>query len=147
MSKEFEQYLTSCTGCGVSEKEFMEVIKLFPKLENYSLGLEINSTQEEIANELLMENFVNKYLYAYCDEININDQSVYIHDIDYTNDLIHLAEELSEYGWKIANFNELKEDLEEEENRDKREELLSIIETKFSLSELEKIVKEYDYKK
>lgn len=110
----------------VSEDKFNKVVELFPDVEIDSLEIEdledvieVNERDTEVLDNLsriFANSVLNKYNYAWVDDINFSNKEMTLEDIDTLEDLKEIKKKLS--NWTIENYKEIKRSLEEE----KREE-------------------------
>ena len=151
MSSKYEQFLDSCNI--IPECNFNEIIESLPEVDLdkvyfdslYDLGAE-----DDIA-KVIIDDILSDWQYAYCEIADFENRTFEISDIESLKDL----EEIKDYfcknsEWHIENYEDLREELEQEDEINKqnitKERLLDIISSNATLSDLEKIIKEYDYK-
>lgn len=99
----------------VSEEDFNKVLESFSDID---INPEFTSfddiyTQDDIATGLINGFISENYLYAYADDVNFENKTFEICDVDNINDLEEIKESFT--NWTIRNFDEVKNDLIEEE--------------------------------
>ena len=141
----------------ISEKDFNEVINLFPEitiseLDLYDIDLmdDVTAQQETIA-EACFSTLLGYYDCVYVDELDFVNRTVYLEDVQSLEDLEEIKDEFGE--WTIENYEDIKQELIEElEEKEKEKEskkiskLLLSIADKISIEEAEEIVRKYDKK-
>lgn len=139
----YEQFLEACNV--MSEQEFNEVIDSLPVEEIDPIqcfeGLDDLSDQDELSRTII-DNILYDWHYVFCDTANFNSKTFELEDVDSLEDLEEIKNKFK--GWTISNYDELKEDLEKEEQLSKEEEefdnLINTIKSKANLVQLQKFV-------
>ena len=141
----YEQFLKTCNV--MSEQEFNEVIDSLPIKEIdpipilYFEGLDDLSDQDELSRTII-DNILYDWHYVFCDTANFNSKTFELEDVDSLEDLEEIKNKFE--GWTISNYDELKEDLEKEEQLSKEEKefdnLIDTIKSKADLVQLQKFV-------
>lgn len=141
----------------ISEKDFNEVIDLFPEitiseLDLYDINLmdDVTAQQTTIAKSCF-NTLLGYYDCVYVDELDFTNRTVYLADVQSLEDLEEIKDEFGE--WTIENYEDIKQELIEELKEDEKEKksmkiskLLLSIADKISIEEAEEIVKKYDKK-
>jgi len=151
MSSKYEQFLDSCNI--IPECNFNEIIESLPEVDLdkvYFDSLYDLDVEDDIA-KVIIDAILSNWRYAYCETADFENKTFEISDIESLEDL----EEIKDYfcknsKWNIENYEDLREELEQEDKINKqnitKERFLDIISSNATLSDLEKIVKEYGYK-
>lgn len=151
MSSKYEQFLDNCNI--IPECNFNEIIESLPEVDLdkvYFDSLCYLDVEDDIAR-VIIDAILSDWQYAYCEIADFENKTFTISDIESLEDL----EEIKDYfcknsKWNIENYEDLRDELEEQEEINKqniaKERFLDIISSNATLSDLEKIIKEYDYK-
>jgi len=114
----YQQFLEKI--CVISEDEFDEIVKEFPDID-ISL-LELNSYDDNTVDDVaraFVEVILRDYDYAYPDELDFEDRTISIEDIESLEDLESIKQKLS--NWNITNYGELREYFLEEEKANEKD--------------------------
>ena len=143
----------------ICEEQFCEIANMFPdvsiddiEIDSYYYDLD----ESDCIARLFIESIVNNYDYAYLDEVNFNDKTITLEDIQSLEDLEDIKNRLS--NWNILNYNDIKEDIikemeeEKEEERidEERRKKISIINSvvdNITLEEIKELANKYDNKR
>ena len=104
----------------ISEDQFDEIVKEFPDID-ISL-LELNSYEDNTVDDVaraFVEVILRDYDYAYPDELDFEDRTISIEDVESLEDLESIKQKLS--NWNITNYGELREYLLEEEKENEKD--------------------------
>ena len=133
----------------VSEETFNEILKSIPESEKFNIedfdDLDFSDTDFNNVDDvtaLLMEKYLDDYLYVYIDKISFDDKEIILDDVASFKDLEQIKKELDSKGWTLVNYEDLKEDLEEIRKEGTKQELVDVIRSKvchLSLDELQSI--------
>lgn len=104
----------------ISEEDYNEVISSFPKVNSDEVIISSFDDAETCDNlaEILIQTILNKYDWVYCEDVNFSNKEFSIYDVPSLSDLTNIKEEFS--GWNICNYDEIKHQLEEEEEKDRK---------------------------
>lgn len=128
----------------ISRESFDKIIKLVPEVELESISVDDIDTEEDLCATLI-NTFLNDVTnYSYIDEISLDDMTIYIADIDNKEELNRVYSTLTDFGWKIENYDDIIKYLEETENFDKRCELIDSIKNKLSYLSTEELENVYE---
>jgi hypothetical protein len=128
----------------VSEESFNKIIKLVPEVELEPISVDDIDSEEDLCATLI-NTFLNEVTnYSYIDEISLDDMTICIADIDNTEELNRVYSTLTDFGWKIENYDDIIKYLEETENFDKRCELIDSIKNKLSYLSTEELENVYE---
>lgn len=149
MNSKYEQFLENCNI--ISEDKFIEIVESLPEVDLDKADFEslyYLDVEDDIAKAII-DVIVADWQYAYCEIADFENKTFELSDIESLEDLEEIRDYFSKYSdWTIENYDDLKEELEQENKQtDNKEKLLYIISSNATLSDLEKIVKEYGYKK
>lgn len=149
MNSKYEQFLENCNI--ISEDKFIEVVESLPEADLDKADFEslyYLDVEDDIAKAII-DVIVADWQYAYCEIADFENKTFELSDIESLEDLEEIRDYFSKYSdWIIENYDDLKEELEQENKQtDNKEKLLYIISSNATLSDLEKIIKEYGYKK
>ena len=149
MNSKYEQFLENCNI--ISEDKFIEIVESLPEVDLDKADFEslyYLDVEDDIAKAII-DVIVADWQYAYCEIADFENKTFELSDIESLEDLEEIRDYFSKYSdWTIENYDDLKEELEKENKQtDDKEKLLYMISSNATLSDLEKIVKEYGYKK
>ncbi|MEE3343912.1 MAG: hypothetical protein VZS44_07480 [Bacilli bacterium] len=149
MNSKYEQFLENCNI--ISEDKFIEIVESLPEVDLDKADFEslyYLDVEDDIAKAII-DVIVADWQYAYCEIADFENKTFELSDIESLEDLEEIRDYFSKYSdWTIENYDDLKEELEQENKQtDNKEKLLYMISSNATLSDLEKIVKEYGYKK
>lgn len=149
MNSKYEQFLENCNI--ISEDKFIEIVESLPEVDLDKADFEslyYLDVEDDIAKAII-DVIVADWQYAYCEIADFENKTFELSDIESLEDLEEIRDYFSKYSdWTIENYDDLKEELEQESKQtDNKEKLLYMISSNATLSDLEKIVKEYGYKK
>ena len=149
MNSKYEQFLENCNI--ISEDKFIEIVESLPEVDLDKADFEslyYLDVEDDIAKAII-DVIVADWQYAYCEIADFENKTFELSDIESLEDLEEIKDYFSKYSdWTIENYDDLKEELEQESKQtDNKEKLLYMISSNATLSDLEKIVKEYGYKK
>lgn len=149
MNSKYEQFLENCNI--ISEDKFIEIVESLPEVDLDKADFEslyYLDVEDDIAKAII-DVIVADWQYAYCEIADFENKTFELSDIESLEDLEEIRDYFSKYSdWSIENYDDLKEELEQENKQtDNKEKLLYMISSNATLSDLEKIVKEYGYKK
>lgn len=147
MSSKYEQFLDSCNI--IPECNFNEIIESLPEVDLdkvYFDSLYDLDVEDDIA-KVIIDAILSNWQYAYCETADFENRTFELSDIESLEDLEEIKDYFCENSeWHIENYEDLKEELEQENKNINKQKLLDIISSNATLSDLEKIIKEYDYK-
>ena len=128
----------------ISRESFDKIIKLVPEVELEPISVDDIDTEEDLCATLI-NTFLNEVTnYSYVDEISLDDMTICITDIDNKEELNRVYSTLTDFGWKIVNYDDIVEYLKETENFDKRCELIDSIKNKLSYLSTEELENVYE---
>ena len=128
----------------VSKESFDKIIKLVPEVELEPITVDDIDSEEDLCATLI-NTFLNEVTnYSYIDEIDLDDMTICIADIDNTEELSKVYSTLTDFGWKIENYDDIIKYLKETENFDKRCELIDSIKNKLSYLSTEELENVYE---
>lgn len=128
----------------ISEESFNKIIKLVPEVELEPISVDDIDSEEDLCATLI-NTFLNEVTnYSYIDEIDLDDMTICIADIDNTEELNRVYSTLTDFGWKIENYDDIIKYLKETENFDKRCELIDSIKNKLSYLSTEELENVYE---
>ena len=128
----------------ISEESFNKIIKLVPEVELEPISVDDIDSEEDLCATLI-NIFLNEVTnYSYIDEIDLDDMTICIADIDNTEELNRVYSTLTDFGWKIENYDDIIKYLKETENFDKRCELIDSIKNKLSYLSTEELENVYE---
>lgn len=132
----------------ISEKDYKEVLNTLPNIEYDEDDLEcpfyLNS-KEEIAESFFRAMIYNNWNWCYLDSLDLETKTICICDVKSLEDLEDIKNKIS--PWVISNYEDLKSDLLEDLEVDKKKaSLISKLCKLISIEELESLVKKYEKK-
>lgn len=128
----------------ISRESFDKIIKLVPEVELEPISVDDIDTEEDLCATLI-NTFLNEVTnYSYIDEIDLDDMTICIADIDNKEELNRVYSTLTDFGWKIENYDDIIKYLKETENFDKRCELIDSIKNKLSYLSTEELENVYE---
>jgi len=136
----YNDYLKKCSV--LTESEFNDVISLFPEVDEVDVnideytGNDLDNICVEICNGFLADNF----WHAYCDTADYANRTLVIEDVNSLKDLEEIKNALSK--WTITNYDELVEEIEENDPDSERNSLIEKIRS-LSIEKLRGIVEMY----
>lgn len=140
----YNEFLEKCNV--ISEEDFNRLIFSLPQYDYSNFNSPDITDIDDVATAFI-ECVLNNFDWAYVDEIDVNSLELKLGDIRSIEDLEEIKELF--FKWTIINYDDLKSELEEEEEESRKETqfdiYMSIIRNKASLEDLEKIIKEYGY--
>lgn len=127
----------------ISEDLFNEIIDSLPEvnISEISFNLYDYNSQDEIA-QAIIEVILSNWNYAYSDNIDFKNKCFDLF-VDSLEDLEEIKNKFSK--WTISNYDEITEELEECNKIDIFNSRIDLIRSKATLSDLEKIIKDYAY--
>lgn len=128
----------------ISEESFNKIIKLVPEVELEPISVDDIDSEEDLCATLI-NIFLNDVTnYSYIDEIDLDEMTICIADIDNKEELNKVYSTLTDFGWKIENYDDIIKYLKETENFDKRCELIDSIKNKLSYLSTEELENVYE---
>lgn len=128
----------------ISKESFDKIIKLVPEVELEPISVDDIDSEENLCATLI-NTFLNEVTnYSYIDEIDLDDMTICIADIDNKEELNRVYSTLTDFGWKIENYDDIIKYLKETENFDKRCELIDSIKNKLSYLSTEELENVYE---
>ena len=128
----------------ISKESFDKIIKLVPEVELEPISVDDIDSEEDLCATLI-NTFLNEVTnYSYIDEIDLDDMTICIADIDNKEELNRVYSTLTDFGWKIENYDDIIKYLKETENFDKRCELIDSIKNKLSYLSTEELENVYE---
>ena len=128
----------------ISRESFDKIIKLVPEVELEPITVDDIDSEEDLCATLI-NTFLNEVTnYSYIDEIDLDDMTICIADIDNKEELNRVYSTLTDFGWKIENYDDIIKYLKETENFDKRCELIDSIKNKLSYLSTEELENVYE---
>lgn len=133
----------------ISEEDFNEIIESLPDCDINDVAFDSYSRNDErdIAYAVI-NGILNNWNFAWTDSIDVDNRSFEVYDVECLSDLEEMKETFS--GWTISNYEEMKNDLLEEEKsnetdkeRREKESLFNSIIDEISLDDLKKLVNDY----
>lgn len=132
----------------VSKESFDKIIKLVPEVELEPISVDDIDSEEDLCATLI-NTFLNEVTnYSYIDEIDLDDMIICIADIDNKEELNRVYSTLTDFGWKIGNYDDIIKTLGETEDLDKKCKLIDFIKNELSylsVEELENIYEELQH--
>ena len=139
--------------CVISEDQFDKIVDEFPDVEIDDLDI---SEYDDNTFDDIVRAFVNALLDEYdcvwIDDLDFDNKTISIEDVQSLKDLESIKNKL--FNWNITNYNELKGDLlqEEEENRKdmehlKKMNLITDVIDNIPFEDIENFIKNYANKK
>lgn len=132
----------------VSEESFDKIIKLVPEVELEPISVDDIDSEEDLCATLINIFLNDVTYYSYVDDLNLDDMIICIADIDNKEELSRVYSTLTDFGWKIGNYDDIIETLEETEDLDKKCKLIDSIKNELSylsVEELENIYEELQH--
>lgn len=128
-----------------SEESFNEIVELFPNVQEIDWDDYYPDSDDPISYILkFLISSVNSN--SYVDEYSEYDKSVTLEYVNSLKELKDLEDILNNNGWTIDNYEDLEEEIKEEEERLKEEDyknsLLQEIRNKATLDQLEEFIKD-----
>ena len=87
----------------INEENFNNIIKSLPNIDNIDFD-EDNKDEEDIA-KCIIDKILYKFDYVYSDDIDLENKSFCLYDVDSLKDLEEIRKIFNPYGWKIVNGN------------------------------------------
>ena len=138
----YQEFLNSARI--IPEDLFNEIVNSLPNIDiadiDFSDLYELDSCDE--ISEYIINYKLNDWNYCYSENTNFENKTFELNDVEFSEDL----EEIKNFfnKWTIANYEELKRDIEEKEKECEEEKtfdkLIDIIESKANLVQLQKFV-------
>ena len=133
----------------IDEYGFNEIVESLPDCDINDVDFDVyTSCKQDIANEVINGILNNSWSPVWADNIDVDNHSFEVCDVEYLSDLEKIKETFSK--WTISNYEEIKNDLLEEEKSDEtykerkeKESLFNSIIDKISLDDLKKLVNDY----
>ena len=133
----------------IPESEFNEIIESLPDCDINDVEFDsYNCNDDRDIADAVINGILNNWNLAWTDSIDVDNRSFEVSDIECLSDLEEIKETFSE--WTISNYEEIKNDLLEEEKSDEiykerkeKEGLFNSIIDKISLDDLKKLVNDY----
>lgn len=125
-----------------TEEIFNKVIKTIPTFDEIRTDdFVCNGTEDSLTEFLICSGLLYKYQYAYLDSFDFKNKTLSVYDLS-LKELEELNKELSEYGWRLENYEEYKQALIEQEV-DKYDNLLDRLKN-VPIEEIENLIMKYD---
>ena len=133
----------------IPESEFNEIIDSLPDCDINDVEFDsYNCNDDRDIADSVINGILNNWNLAWTDSIDVDNRSFEVYDVECLSDLEEMKETFSE--WTISNYEEIKNDLLEEEKSDEmykerkeKEGLFNSIIDKISLDDLKKLVNDY----
>lgn len=133
----------------ISEEDFNEIIESLPDCDINDVEFDsYNCNDERDIADAVINGILNNWNLTWTDSINVDNRSFEVYDVECLSDLEEIKETFS--GWTISNYEEMKNDLLEEEKsnetdkeRREKESLFNSIIDEISLDDLKKLVNDY----
>lgn len=133
----------------IPESEFNEIIESLPDCDINDVEFDsYNCNDKRDIADAVINGILNNWNLAWTDSINVNNRSFEVYDVECLSELEEMKETFSE--WTISNYEEMKNDLLEEEKsnetdkeRREKESLFNSIIDEISLDDLKKLVNDY----
>lgn len=133
----------------IPESEFNEIIDSLPDCDINDVDFDsYNCINKRDIADTVINGILNNWDLVWTDSIDVDDHSFEVCDVECLSDLEEIKETFSE--WTISNYEEIKNDLLEEEKSDEiykerkeKESLFNSIIDKISLDDLKKLVNDY----
>ena len=133
----------------IPESEFNEIIESLPDCDINDVEFDsYNCNDDRDIADAVINGILNNWNLAWTDSIDVDNRSFEVYDVECLSDLEEIKETFSE--WTISNYEEIKNDLLEEEKSDEtykerkeKEGLFNSIIDKISLNDLKKLVNDY----
>ena len=133
----------------IPESEFNEIIESLPDCDINDIEFDsYNCNDDRDIADAVINGILNNWNLAWTDSIDVDNRSFEVYDVECLSDLEEMKETFSE--WTISNYEEMKNDLLEEEKSDEiykerkeKEGLFNYIIDEISLDDLKKLVNDY----
>ena len=133
----------------IPESEFNEIIESLPDCDINDVEFDsYNCNDDRDIADAVINGILNNWNLAWTDSIDVDNRSFEVYDVECLSDLEEMKETFSE--WTISNYEEMKNDLLEEEKSDEiykerkeKEGLFNYIIDEISLDDLKKLVNDY----
>ena len=133
----------------IPESEFNEIIDSLPDCDINDVDFDsYNCINKRDIADTVINGILNNWDLVWTDSIDVDDHSFEVCDVECLSDLEEIKETFSE--WTISNYEEIKNDLLEEEKSDEmykerkeKESLFNSIIDEISLDDLKKLVNDY----
>ena len=133
----------------IPESEFNEIIESLPDCDINDVEFDsYNCNDDRDIADAVINGILNNWNLAWTDSIDVDNRSFEVYDVECLSDLEEIKETFSK--WTISNYEEIKNDLLEEEKSDEiykerkeKEGLFNSIIDKISLNDLKKLVNDY----
>ena len=133
----------------IPESEFNKIIESLPDCDINDVEFDsYNCNDDRDIADAVINGILNNWNLAWTDSIDVDNRSFEVYDVECLSDLEEIKETFSE--WTISNYEEIKNDLLEEEKSDEmykerkeKEGLFNSIIDKISLDDLKKLVNDY----
>ena len=133
----------------IPESEFNEIIESLPDCDINDVEFDsYNCNDDRDIADAVINGILNNWNLAWTDSIDVDNRSFEVYDVECLSDLEEIKETFSK--WTISNYEEMKNDLLEEEKSDEiykerkeKEGLFNCIIDEISLDDLKKLVNDY----
>lgn len=149
MTEKYKQFLAAFGV--ISEEEFTKVINSLPDVnidEVFSEQYSEYNNLDDIAYNIIAS-ILDNWNSVYPDNVDFNNKIFELNDVNSVDDLEEIKDTFK--GWTISNYDELKEELLEEErcenNYTKKRNYCDLLFNNLTLEEIEKLLKQYGIKK
>ena len=138
----YEYFLKNCNV--ITEELFNEVVDSLPECDiqsvNFVYDLYDNLDSQDLISEVIINYIIKDYDYVFSEDVCFEDKKFTLSDCESLNDLEAIKELFETKGWKIANYEDIKEDIikmkEEEDSEIKKRSLFNSIISDVTLEEL-----------
>ena len=133
----------------ISEEDFNEIVESLPDCDINDVEFDSNNCndKQDIADAVI-NGILNNWNLAWTDSIDVDNRSFEVYDVECLSELEEMKETFSR--WTISNYEEMKNNLLEEEKSDEmykerreKEGLFNSIIDEISLDDLKKLVNDY----
>jgi hypothetical protein len=135
----YQQFLESI-GI-IPEDLFNEIIDSLPEVDIDSIDFDLNGADslDDVAEQIISY-ILQDWEYVYVEELDFENKTLTLYDVESLKDLEEIKETFSK--WTITNYDDLVEQLKEEENEDNKEfeSLINKIRSNATIEQLRKFV-------
>lgn len=132
----------------IPEDIFNDIINSLPAYNLYFKDIELYEiTSIDDLCTCCINEILYDYLYAYADNVDFDNKTFELCDVNSLNDLIEIKNKFSK--WTISNYDEMAKDVQEsspEKDYDKKNKLFNEYVDDVSYEDLEKFLTQYDKK-
>lgn len=128
----------------LSEEEFNKIVESLPEFNLQELDFVAESYSSDDVVEAIMDYLMKSYDYAFIEYADFDNKSFILNGVKTLDELESIKNLFK--GWKIENYEEVLDDIKENEEYRNKENLLNKLSSICTTEKLEEIVSNYDKK-